>query len=159
MPSTKRALRHARVTEDRPELEEICTLGCRLGDGPEHVSYPPDPAEWRDYLTETEGFYIFFEWLLRREGPITEREAATMEKSELPFSTSEVVYFGMETEAGVDALNLSPARLRNTAKYFNAAAEWHDRRGRPGLSEKYRLRAAACRAAIPISTEVVSHDG
>jgi hypothetical protein len=70
-----------------------------------------------------------------------------------------VAFAGLENAEGVDALNLPPARLRGTARRFDIAAIWHDRRGRPGLSEKYRLRAAACRAAIPISTEGVSHDG
>jgi len=105
---------------------------------PEHrCPLPPDAqAEMADYLIRERSGVLttgIFELAAaaNTRGPITEREAATMEKSEL-HQHQRVVYFGMETEAGVDALNLSPARLRNTAKYFNAAAEWHDRRRAPG---------------------------
>jgi hypothetical protein len=146
--------------EEVPGLEMICTLGCELGDGPEHVSRPPREENWRSYLgSAPEGTVMFLEWLLRRAGPISAIEALTVERAILEFSTSMVAFAGLENAEGVDALNLPPARLRGTARRFDIAAIWHDRRGRPGLSEKYRLRAAACRAAIPISTEGVSHDG
>ena len=90
---------------------------------------------------------MFLEWLLRRAGPISAIEALTVERAILEFSTSMVAFAGLENAEGVDALNLPPAWLRGTARRFDIAAIWHDKRGRHSMSELYMARAAACRAA------------
>jgi hypothetical protein len=155
MPKPRRVFGGRKQREEVPGLEMILCLGCELGDGPEHVNrpdYPEHEADWRTRLTQPEGTYTFMEWLLRRPGQITAVEAATVERACLALSTSTIAFAGMETEAGVDALNLLPPKLRNTAKHFDLAAQWHERRGRHEFAELYKRRAKACLAAIPITT-------
>ena len=152
MPRPRRRFGGRKRLEEKPDLEEILTLGCELGDGPEHVSRPPDETKWRGYLSSPDMHFVFIEWLLRRPGPISAIEAATVEKACLELSTSTVAYAGMEDPAFVDTENLSPTRLRNAARGFDLAATWHERRGRHEFAELYRRRAKACLAAIPIET-------
>ena len=156
MPKLRRRFGGRKKQElERPDLEEVCLLGCTLEDGPEAVDrpdYPEREADWRTRLTMPDGFYMFIEWLLQRRGPISEREGQTVDRACLALSPSLIAFAGMENPAVIDGLSLSSTRLRNTAKYFSVAARWHERRGRATLAELYRRRARACVAAIEITT-------
>jgi hypothetical protein len=62
-----------------------------------------------------------------------------------------------ESEAGTCAANLGSAVLHQLAQEFTFASEWHQRRGRAAVAERYGLRSSCLRAVIISEVGIDDH--